>query len=176
MRYPTHHKALSLSVVSLTLILSACGESGTESGGGAGDPSGIPTGEQDGLLIQPFVGIFDLEDGWNGLLGDRAFLAIREPGTDGTAEAALIDIDDFSNCVPNRPVLGEVRKDPFSTRIFMDDIALFDQAELFLDGATAVRIEFTDLGDIDNDGSNTDIAQIQATRVGVTELDLGDPC
>ncbi len=173
---PTYRDIRLLVAVASALLLSACGDSATtESGGGAGDPSGIPPTPADSVLIQPFVGVYDLQDEWNGIMGDQAFLVIREPGTEGTAEAVLIDFDDDDNCVPDRTVSGEVRKDPFSDRIFMDDIPQFDRSELFILG-DMLTVEFVDLGDINNDNNTNDVVQVQAMRLGITEIDLGEPC
>ncbi len=176
MRYLKHRHTPTVVAASLAALLSACSDSGTvETGGGAGDTTDIPASAENILLIQPFVGLYDLQDNWNGILGDEAFLAIREPGSDGIAEAVLIDFDDFSNCVPTRPFTGEVRVDPFSTRIFMDDIFQFDQAELFVTGDT-LTIQFNDLGDLDGDGSFTDTTAVQAVEIFIAEMDLGEPC
>lgn len=176
MRYLKHHHTPTVVAAALAALLTACSDSGIlETGGGAGDTTDTPASTENNLLIQPFVGLYDLQDNWNGILGDEAFLAIREPGSEGIAEAVLIDFDDFSNCVPTRPLTGAVSVDPFSTRIFMDDIPQFDQAELFITGDT-LTIEFNDLGDIDGDGSSTDTTVVQAVEIFIAEMDLGVPC
>ncbi len=160
------------TVACAALLLTAC-DSATTVGGAAGDADDSDAAI---ALLAPFAGIYDLQDEWNGQSGDEAFLLIEIPGSDGIAPAALYDFDDFSNCVPVRPSTGEVYKDPFSTRIFMDDILQFDQAELFLSGST-LRIEFTDYADINNDGSTTDTVSVTAFKLGISQVsDLGETC
>ena len=165
---------LSLPAVACaTLLLAACDSSSTVVGGAAGDAD-------DSLaaiaLLAPFAGIYDLQDDWNGLSGDEAFLVIEIPGSDGTAPAALYDFDDFSNCVPQRPSEGVVSKDLFNDRVFMDGILQFEEAELFLSGNT-LTIEFKDNADLDNDGSSLDSVSITASKLGITLVsDLGQTC
>lgn len=158
------------------LLLAACDSSTpdlTGGGGGAGDGESSPAAIE---LLAPFTGIYDLQDDWNGLSGDQAFLVIENPGSDGTAPAKLYDYDDFSNCVPQRPSTGEVSKDLLGDRVFMDDILQFDQAVLFLSGST-LTIEFNDDADFDNDGSTLDRVRITASKLGVALVsDLGDTC
>lgn len=161
------------AVVGAALLLTACDSTNTV-GGAAGD-------SDDSLaaaiaLLAPYAGIYDLQDGWNGLSGDEAFLVIEIPGSDAIAPSALYDFDDFDNCVPVRPSTGEVYKDPFSDRIFMDDILQFGDAELFLSGST-LTIEFTDFADLDNDGSTQDDVSVTAFKLGISQVsDLGDTC
>jgi hypothetical protein len=159
-----------------SFLVAACGESVlNETGGGAGDGSGTTENEQAIILIQPLVGVYELQDGWNGFSGDRASLVIRDPDSTGTAEAALIDFDDSANCYPNPVSTGEVRKDPFSDRLFMDDILEFDQAELFLSGST-LGIQFVDVADIDGDGNTSELVTVNASKLGIMETDLVPGC
>lgn len=161
-----------LSIVSTIFILSACGDSSLqESGGGAGDGSADPEAV---ALVQPFVGVYDLQDDWNGQAGDQAFLSIRQPDIDGVAEALLLDFDDIDNCVLN-PVVGEVSKDPVSTRIFLDNIAELNAAVISLSGTT-LTIELEDEIDRDGDGNITELVQISAERIAMMETDLGVSC
>ena len=174
-----------LTVACAALLLAACdsanidltGDDSTTpdlTGGAAGDEDSSPEAI---TLLAPFAGIYDLQDDWNGQIGDEAFLVIEIPGSDGIAPAALYDFDDFSNCVPQRPSTGEVSKDLFSDRVFMDGILQFDEAELSLSGSSTLTIEFNDDADIDNDGSTLDRVSITAQKLGIIlVLDLGDTC
>lgn len=173
LRQKTHLKIASALLVAS--VLSACSDEGVLTGGGAGDNLEDARVQAALTLLQPFVGVYQLQDGWNGDMGDLAYLSIRLTGNDGTSESALIDFDDVNNCVPGQLPIGEVRKDPFSDRVFMDDIFQFDEAELSLSGDN-LSIETIDFFDINNDGDTTEIATIGATRLGLTEIDLGEPC
>ncbi len=172
-----------LTVACTTILLAACDSASTDlpgddsspdlTGGAAGDGVSSPAAI---ALLAPFAGIYDLQDDWNGQIGDEAFLVIEIPGSDGIAPAALYDFDDFSNCVPQRPSVGVVSKDLFSDRVFMDDILQFDEAELFLSGST-LTIEFNDDADVNNDGSTLDRVRVTAQQLGITLVsDLGDTC
>jgi hypothetical protein len=105
-----------------------------------------------------------------------AYLNIAQPAADGTAAAALYDYDEFSSCIPTRPLNGELTKDILSNRVFMDGILQLDQAELTLSGST-LTIEFNDDFDINQNGSTQDRVTIQGSRVGVSQIsDLGPSC
>ena len=156
------------------LLLTACDSTTPDlTGGGAGDEDSSSAAI---ALLAPFTGIYDLQDDWNGQSGDEAFLVIEVPGSDGISPVALYDFDDFSNCVPQRPSTGEVSKDLFGNRIFMDGILQFNEAELFLSGST-LTIEFKDDADLDNDGSTQDSVRVTASQLGISLVsDLGDTC
>jgi len=156
-------------------LVSACSDEGVLTGGSSGDTTENASVQAASALIQPFVGVYQLQDNWNGTTGDLAYLSIRLTGNDGTSEAALIDFDDANNCIPNRPTIGEVRKDPFFDRVFLDDISQFSEAVLSLNG-NELSIEAIDFFDIDDDSNNTETVTIEATRLGLTEVDLGTPC
>lgn len=152
------------------LLLSACDSS---TGAGAGDTDDSPAAI---ALLAPFTGFFDLQDDWNGLPGDEAFLIIETPGSDAISPASFFDFDDFSNCLPQTPSSGVVSKDLLSTRVFMDDILQFDEAELTLSGNT-LTIEFNDDADLDGDGDILDRVSVTAQRLGVSQIsDLGESC
>lgn len=165
---------LTLGTLASLVLLAACDSS---SGGGAGD--GVDENLATIELLAPFTGIYDLQDDWSTLDGvdvDQAFLLIETPGSDGTSETAFYDFVDLDSCLPNRPVTGELRKDDFSDRIFMDDILQFNEAELFLSGAT-LTIEFNDDFDLDGDGSTLDRITLTAEQLGVAQIsDLGPDC
>jgi hypothetical protein len=172
------HKKNHLKIACALLVaglLSACSDEGVLTGGSAGDGSENASVQAAITLLQPYVGVYQLQDAWMGDMGDLAYLSIRLTGNDGTSEAALIDYDDDNNCVPSQLSIGVVRKDLFSDRVFMDDILQFNQAELSL-SVDNLSIETIDFFDIDNDGNTTEIVTIGATRLGLTEVDLGDPC
>ncbi|ASJ70382.1 hypothetical protein [Granulosicoccus antarcticus] len=153
------------------LLLSACDSS--TGGGAAGDVDDSPAAI---ALLAPFTGFYDLQDDWNGQLGDEAFLIIETPGSDVISPASFYDFDDISNCVPITPSRGEVTKEPIKDLIFMDGIFQFNEAELTLSGNT-LTIEFNDDADLDNDGSTFDRVSVTATKVGFSQVsDLGDSC
>jgi len=158
-----------------TLMVACDHSQNAASGGGAGDLATNPRTQEAITLLQPFVGVYDLQDDWLGRAGDEAFLSIRLTGNDGVSEAALIDFDDVDNCVPQRLHLGVVQKDTFSDRVFLDDILQFTDAELSLSGNN-LTIQTTDLFDIDNDLDTSESITVQATRLDVTETDLGSLC
>ncbi len=168
-------KRISLfSTLVATLMLASCDSEGLPSGGGAGDSNNNAAAAI--ALITPFAGFFDLQDGWAGRLNDQAFLVIGRPADDGIAVATLHDFDDIDQCIPPRPATGEVRRDDFADRVFMDDILQFDQSELSLSGSILI-IEFQDINDIDNDNNTTELLQVQAERLGISNvIDLGEPC
>lgn len=169
---PTKLNPILPTLACTALLLAAC-DSTNVVGGAAGDTDDSPAAI---ALLAPYVGIYDLQDDWNGQSGDEAFLVIDAPGPDGIAPVALYDFDDFSNCVPRRPSTGEVSKDLLKPRVFMDGIFLFNEAELFLSGST-LTIEFTDDADLDKDGSIQDRVEINASRLGISQVsDLGDSC
>lgn len=159
----------------IVLMLSSCSDGSLqESGGGAGDGSDSPGNLQALALIQPFAGLYDLQDDWNGQTGDQAFLSIREPDTDGVAEAVLFDIDDVDICVL-MPATGEVRQDLFTGSVFLDDIIDLNESVLTLSGTT-LTIELADEIDRDGDGDVTEIIPLTAELVGITEMDIGESC
>jgi len=160
---------LTLSTLASLVLLAACDSS---SGGGAGD--GDENLEAVALLA-PFTGIYELQDGWKGDFGDRGILLIETPGPEGTSVVQLYDYDDIDNCLPTRPSTGELRKDDFSDRIFMDDILQFNEAELMLSGTT-LTIDFNDDFDLNNDGSTLDRIDIDAEQLGLTLSDVGPDC
>jgi hypothetical protein len=152
------------SALVVSALLSACGDSVVQSGGGSGDTAEDIRIQAAITLLQPYVGIYLLQDDWNGDMGDVAYLSIGLTANDGISEAALIDFDDIDNCVPERFFTGVVRKDDFSNRVFMDDILDFADAELSL-SANNLMIQVT--------GSST----IAATRVAISSIaDLGVTC
>jgi hypothetical protein len=143
-------------------LLSACGESVVQSGGGAGDTAENARIQAAITLLQPYVGIYLLQDGWRGDMGDVAYLSIGLTANDGISEAALIDYDDTNQCVPARFSTGVVRKDDFSDRVFMDDVFELDEAELSLN-ADNLMIQVSN-------------GTIGATKVGITVDGLGPTC
>jgi len=79
------------------VLLSACDEGmDIPSGGSAGDTGPNSRVQESISLLQPFVGVYDLQDNWMGQSGDEAFLVIRLTGNDGISEAALDDILQFT--------------------------------------------------------------------------------
>lgn len=161
--------------VLLSALLSACNDESVLSGGAAGDTQENTRIQESITLLQPYVGVYQLQDGWMGDMGDLAYLSIRLTGNDGISEVALIDYDDANGCVPDRLSLGEVLKDPFSDRVFMNDIFQFADAVLSLT-TDELTIDVTDVFDIDNNDNTSETVSITATRIGLSEVDLGDPC
>lgn len=167
----TRHPCPVLPALACVILVAGCDSAGT--GGGAGDGDESPAAI---ALLAPFEGIYDLQDDWNGQSGDEAFLSIEAPGADAIAPAEFYDYDDFSNCLPDIPFEGELSKDLFSNRVFMDGIPQFNEAILTL-SEDSLTIEFNDDGDLDNDGSTQDRVSVSATRVEVSQIsDLGQPC
>lgn len=162
------------SLLAAALLLAGCDSEGLPTGGSAGDANGNSAAAI--ALITPFAGFYNLEDEWAGGMNDEAFLVIGTPADDGTAVATLHDFDDIDQCILSRPSTGQVRKDDFNDRVFMDDIIQFEQSELSLSGTT-LTIEFQDVTDIDNDNDMNELLRIQAERLGVSSVaDLGTPC
>jgi hypothetical protein len=128
-------------------LLSACGESVVQSGGGAGDTAENARIQAAITLLQPYVGIYLLQDGWRGDMGDVAYLSIGLTA---------------NQCVPARFSTGVVRKDDFSDRVFMDDVFELDEAELSL-SADNLMIQVSN-------------GTIGATKVEITVDDLGPTC
>ncbi len=164
------------TVACAALLLAAC-DSTDLTGAAAGD---VDDSSAAVALLAPFTGFYILQDDWNGLSGDVAYLIIEVPGSDGISPVSLYDYDDISNCVPERPFTGEVSKDIIilSTRVFMDmdNALLFDEAELFLSGSI-LTIKFNDDADFDNDGSTLDRVSVTATQLGISLVsDLGETC
>lgn len=167
--------AIALTLAS-SAILSACGgESALSSGSGAGDGTQNEQIEAAITLIEPFIGVYDLQQNWRGIEADEAFLSIRLTGNDGVSEAVLLDFDDTDNCITSRPSTGEVIKDPFSDRIFLNDISQFAEAVLTLSGTT-LTINTTDIHDVDRDDDSSERIDISAERVSLMENDLGSIC
>ncbi len=167
--------AIALTIAA-SAALSACGgESALSSGSGSGDGTQNEQIAAAITLIEPFVGVYDLQQNWNGIDGDQAFLSIRLTGNDGVSEAVLFDVDDIDNCIPTRPSTGEVIKDPFSNRVFLNDFIQFSAAVLTLNGTT-LNINTVDASDIDSDGDREETIDISAERVAMVENDLGPLC
>ena len=168
----TIRPTLTASIIVSCVLLSSCSDSNNvlATGSGAGDSSDS-TDENIGLL-RLYAGTYDLADGWAGIMGDQAFLIIREPTDDAQSEAVLIDVNDVDNCIPSRTSTGTVSISPYTGGVFMDGIIQFDQSTLSLAGTT-ITIEFTDYNDINDNGSNSDLATVDAVSFAG---DLGDPC
>ena len=154
-----------------SLVLSACGDGG----GSSGDIEEDANVQAAITLLQPFVGIYQLQDGSLGISDDTVYLSIRLTANDGISEAALIDYDDEDNCIPQRFSMGEVTKDTFSNRVFMNDVAEFSEAELSLSGGNLL-IETVDFYDIDKDDNSTETVIISGSPLAITEIDLGVTC
>lgn len=167
--------AIALTIAA-SVILSACGgESALSSGSGSGDGTQNEQIAAAITLIEPFVGVYDLQQNWRGIEGDQAFLSIRLTGNDGISEAVLFDVDDTDNCIPTRPSTGEVIKDPFSERIFLNDLIQFSAAVLTLNGTT-LNINTVDVSDVDGDDNREETIDISAERLAMVENDLGPLC
>lgn len=171
----TTHLAV-VSALAMSLLISACGDSVVQSGAGAGDNEENENAQAAIALLQPYVGIYQLQDTWSGGMGDTAYLSIRLTANDGVSEAVLIDYDDTDNCIPQRFSTGLVRKDDFSDRVFIDDIFEFGEAELSLNSNTLSIQVLEDSFDVDNDGDRTEMLIIDSTKVSVMEVDLGETC
>ncbi len=150
----------------------------SDSGSGAGDTAAEPVAELDVATLSAFTGVYDLTGNWNGSPADAAFLVIRSPDDAGTSEVALYDIDDAMGNCSFRPSIGEAVVDRFTAtpQVFLNGLFEFDSAVLSRAGNGALQIEFTDVNDIDGDGSRSNRVTYQAQVVAQMESDLPAEC
>ncbi len=152
----------------MAALLSAC-SSGLESGGGAGDSEETADAI---ALISPLVGLYDLPDNWAGFPANEAFLEIQEPDEFGVAAALLFRTNTLNNCIEPRPSIGEVTKDPFDDRVFLDRLFEFDSSVLSRSGRNLVISLPRDVQDIDDDNDFDEPARLDAQRVDMMSSDL----
>ncbi|MFK7994936.1 MAG: hypothetical protein AB8B87_12410 [Granulosicoccus sp.] len=148
-----------LTAIGLTLFLSACSDGTVQSGGGAGDT------DRDDLavaLITPFVGFYDLPDNWRGSPASEAYLEIQAPASNGVAVALVHQVNTINVCIETGASPGEVTKDPFSDRVFLDSFT-FGNAVLTLEGTDLLINLSEDVQDIDDDNNFDEPNQLRAT-------------
>jgi len=151
------------------LLLTGCSGDAIETGGGAGDTS-FDADPAAVALITPLVGLYDLPDNWEGG-SSEAFLEIQSPDTSGSAMALLFRFNAFANCYDPNPTLGDVTRDLFFDRIFLDNILSLDSSVLSLSG-TSLVITLEDINDINGDGNFDETVSLQAPRISMLASDL----
>lgn len=169
-------RRLRLAVaMAAALGVAACGSDSTlDSGGGAGD--GLDLEDLD--VLSRLVGVFDLTGNWSGTVADTALLVIRAASSDAVAEVLLYDIDEsIGNCTLP-PIVGEIVVDRFLSdpQVFLNDIFDFDNGILSLTNSGDLLIDFSDVNDIDGDGTTDDRVSFVADAIGITEQDVPEPC
>lgn len=161
------------------LTIAGCGTDVDDGlGGAAGDETADQQLAEDTALLAALTGVYDLTGNWSGSAGDAAFLVVRPPTTDGSAAVLLYDIDDeIGNCT-DRPIVGEATVDRFTDepRVFMDGVFDFDSAILSLQVNGALRINFSDVNDIDADANTSERLDYTAPAVALMEQDIPAEC
>lgn len=163
-----------IPLLATALLLSGCSGDTLETGGGAGDTD-FDVDPAAAALISPLVGLYDLPDNWDGS-SSEAFLEVQSPDTSGSATALLYRFNAFGNCIEARPTQGDVTKDPFSDRIFLDGILAFEESILSLSGTALVITLANDVNDVDSDGDFNEQISLQAPRIDIMASDLGETC
>lgn len=159
------------SALLATLVVSACSD-GTVSGGGAGDT------EDNALaiaLITPLVGLYDLPDNWRGVPVSEAYLEIQNPSDAGVATTRVHQLNMTNNCIEQGPALGEITKDPFSDRLFLDSFD-FGSSVVSIEDTNLVINLTEDVNDIDDDGNVDEPGVLQAMRLGIMVSELPETC
>lgn len=151
------------------LLLTGCSGDAIETGGGAGDTS-FDADPVAVALISPLVGLYDLPDNWEGS-SSEAFLEIQPPDASGSATAVLRRFNGFANCFESNPTLGDVSRDPFGDRVFLDNILSLDRSVLSQSG-TSLVITLNDINDINSNGDFDELVTLQATRIDMLASDL----
>ncbi len=160
-----------------SIVLAACGDSGTVTGetGGAGG------GGEDGgpSPVASYVGLWDITGNWSGdpnLQQDGATLVVRPLGEDDNAEVVIYDLDEQGgqNCYFTANATGEASESPIDGRVFLDRLPDFLDAVLSLtNNGNTLTLQYADLNDIDDDGDTGDTVSYQATRLqGQAEIDI----
>lgn len=158
------------SVLLLSFMLTACG-------GGAGDddtndvPAAIP-----GAAIEPLVGTWNLPGNWSGEQNDIAYLLIRQPDSNGEADALIYDFDDAStglgrNCYSVDGLTGSVTES-LTNELFLD-LTAFPDAIVSLDAGDNLIVEYTDGV---SSATNRQTITLVAERVVITETDITPLC
>lgn len=160
------------SVLLTTLLLSACSDGTVSTGGGAGDTEGDSLAV---ALITPLVGLYDLPENWRGLPLSEAYLEIQDPNDNGIAITLVHVINSMDNCIEPGPSRGEIKKDPFSDRLFLDSFD-FGSSVVSRQGTDLLISLTEDVNDIDNDDDVSEPIELQATRLGIMASDLPQTC
>ena len=162
---PRRAAALSALAASLAL-LSACGD-----GGAAGDVDN-PIDPFAASPIEPFVGVWALNGPLNGLPEDEAALVIRPVGEDAESRVLVYELDSRDNCYLRSGTNGRAFPDPaFRDRVFLRNVASFDEGQLSLSGGALV-VTYFDTFDIDGNGDTDESATFTAPPLGISETDL----
>jgi len=163
---------IAATVLLSTYMISACTD-GTQTGGGAGDS---PANAGAVAQILPLVGLYALPENWEGLPTSTAFIEIQQPDASGTSTVIIRRQDEFLNCIEPSPTFGTASKDPFSDRIFLDEIFELPDSVLTLSGTGLIIDLPSDVQDVDNDSNTDEPASLQATRIDMMASDLPDTC
>jgi len=149
------------------VLLSACGD-----GGGAGDEPPTDNAGNSARAIEPLAGLWELPNDWRGEANDEAYLLIKNPAEDGSAEAIVYDFDDAStgqgrNCYLIDGLPGSVTQAiSVSQELFLNDISAFPDAVVSLSAAGELLITYS------VSGAGTAARQqetITATSIGTAE-------
>lgn len=157
---PMNKNTLLFSTLVTTLALGACSD-GTVSGGGAGDTEDSALAV---ALITPLVGIYDLPENWRGQPVSEAYLDIQDPADNGIAASVVYLLDSMNNCIETGSSPGEITKDPFSDRLFLDSFN-FGNAVITREDNDLVISLTADVQDIDNDNDFDEPNSLRAPRL-----------
>ena len=161
---PLSRAALPALTASLA-VLSACGD-----GGAAGDVDN-PIDPFARNPIESFVGVWELNGPLNGVPEDEALLVVRPVGADTESRVLVYELDPRDNCYIRSVTNGRAFLDPaFRERVFIRNVASFDEGQLSLSGGDLV-ITYFDTFDIDEDGDTDESATFTAPSVGISETD-----
>ncbi len=174
-RSPVSRALCTASLAAALTVFTACGGD-LDSGGNTGDSFDFDF--EDLIILTNFAGVFDLTGNWSGSEGDAAMLVIRPPGSDGSAEVVLYDIDDRTGNCSERPIQGLITLNRLidDPQIFLNDIFDFDNATVSLNINGSLNIEFSDVNDINNNGSTAERVSYLARPVAILEQDIPAQC
>ena len=160
-----------IALLASTTFLVACG-------GGAGDvlnSSGENTAGP--ILVEAFVGTWQLTDGWSTNSPDEALLVLRTPDND-SAEVVLYDFTDEAdiNSQCFREPFGNGRAFDTPTRQVFLDFSEFQDGIISSSGENTISIEFTDVSDINANNDTSERLSTSLTRVFQAESDISPIC
>jgi len=154
-------------------LLTGCG------GGGAGDViNGSGENTAGPLLVEQFVGVWQLRSGWSSSDPDEALLVIRAPGDDNRSAVLLYDFTDEAD------VASQCYREPFGNGEAFDSLTdeVFLDFGVFPDGIVSsvsensISIEFTDADDINGNSNREERLSTSLSRVAQVESDIAPIC
>ncbi len=169
------------------LALFACVATTTACGGGgagdilSGDGAGSIINEGGGNtagpnLVEPLVGLWQLTSDWSLMDPDEALLVFRTPDEDDMSELVLYDFTDTDPSQCFLPPFGNGEAfTSLTDQVFLNSTDFNDGIVTTVDENT-ISIEFTDVDDIDGDGSTDDRVSTTLTRVAMAEADISPIC